>query len=133
MKLRDLLIAFGLALAVMALNVAASFGWVWIYSLMEPGQTPAAYQAYAQRIAPLSSVIFGMPLMFAAGWLVGRSRERRRALLTGLAIAGLYVTIDAAIVFGIGASGALGPVVLASWLTKIAAAGLGAWSASKRR
>jgi len=132
MKLKDWGVALMLVVLAMALNVAVSFAWVFVYSLVEPGQTEAAYQAYAQQWAPVSSVVFGLPILFAAGWFVARSREPKRAALTALAVAGLYIAIDAAVVIAAGALGAIGVWVVLSWATKLGAAWLGAYVGTKR-
>ena len=111
-----------LAILAMVLNVLASFGWVWVYSLIEPGQTQEAYAAYAQQWAPVSSVVLGSPIMFALGWIAGRGRELKQAAMMGLAVGGIYVAIDLAIVLSLvfsasGHDGAWGWGV-ASWITK---------------
>ena len=125
MKLRDWALAFAITVAAMILNVAMSFVWVWIYSLVEPGQSEAAYTAYAQQLAPVSSVVFGAPILFAAGWLAGRGRPVREAARMGLIVAGLYVAIDLAILVAAGALGGIWVWAVLSWATKLPAGWLG--------
>lgn len=133
MKLRDGLVGVGLALLVMVLNVAASFGWVWVYAkFVAPGHDEAFYMAYAQREgAPMSSIFVGAVLMFAAGWFVGRSRARGRALATAAVIAGTYIVIDAAIILAVGVAPSLWPILAVSFATKLAAALAGAWLSAR--
>jgi len=126
MKLGDWGLALALAVGAMVLNVAVSFVWVWVYSLIEPGQTEAAYTAYAQQWAPVSSIVFGAPILFAAGWVAGRGREPIQASVMAWAIAGIYVAADVAflLAFGIPIDGWLLPAI--SWITKFIFAELGA-------
>jgi hypothetical protein len=63
----------GLGLAAMLLIVAIAFAWVFFYSVaIAPGHDGAFYQAYAQRVAPLSGIIAGIPIFL----LPGGSRAR---------------------------------------------------------
>lgn len=98
MKFKDLALALALAATAMILNVAMSFVWVWVYSQVQPGQSEAHYIAYAQQWAPVSSVVFGAPILFLAGFLAGRGREAKAAALIGLIVGLVYVGLDAAIV-----------------------------------
>ena len=133
MKLKDLALALALAVLAMVLNVAMSFIWVWIYSLIEPGQTEAAYTAYAQQWAPVSSVVFGAPILFAAGWIAGRGRQPLEATVIGWVIAGLYVAIDLAILVAaeIPVGGWMWPAI--SWITKFIFAEFGARMGARMR
>ncbi len=126
------LILRSLAVAVpaMALNVAVSFLWVLIYSLLiAPGQTEAAYQAYAMQAAPWSSVIAGAPILLIAGWLLARWHGGgwRTGICAGLA----YVAIDLAIILAAGALAALAGIIALSFATKLAASALGGAMAGK--
>jgi hypothetical protein len=124
MSARLVLLSIGVAIAAMVVNVAASFLWVLIYSmLIVPGQSEAAYQAYAVEAAPWCSVIAGAPILFAAGWLLARWTRGgcRQGLGAGLA----YVAIDVAIIAAAGMLGAMGAIVALSAATKLAASAAG--------
>jgi len=119
MKVKDWALALALAVLAMILNVAMSFVWVFVYSQSEPGQTEAAYTAYAQEWAPVSSVVFGAPIMFLAGWLAGRGRPVSEAARIGLAVAAIYVAVDLAIILAVGAAGGVWMWAVLSWVTKL--------------
>ena len=121
----------GFAVASMALNVAVAFLWVFIYStFIAPGQSEAAYEAYAMRVAPWSSVIAGIPILFAAGWLLARWHGGgwRTGLCAGIA----YVVIDATMLLSLGLLLDFLAVVVWSFTTKLAAAALGGALAGRR-
>ena len=123
--------SIAVAVAAMVLNVGAAFLWVTIYSmLIAPGQDEAAYQAYAMRVAPWSSVIAGAPILFGAGWLL--ARWHGGGWRAGLWAAGAYVLIDALILAVAGAFGAFPGIVALSGVTKLAAAALGGAVAERR-
>jgi hypothetical protein len=109
----------GLGVLAMALNVLVAFLWVWFYSVaLAPGHDGAFYQAYAQRVAPISSVLAGIPLLSAAGWLAARGS---RPMIAALIPAAIYILLDIVLV----AAGGLWPplwTLLLSFLTKLAAA-----------
>ncbi|MDF7777473.1 hypothetical protein P1X14_19605 [Sphingomonas sp. AOB5] len=119
--LKSIAVAFG----AMVVNVAASFLWVFIYSItIAPGQDEAFYQAYAMRAAPWCSVIAGVPILFAAGWLLAKwlgSGGWRAGIGAGLA----YVAIDFAIIAAMGAVLAMPLILVLSFTTKLAASALG--------
>jgi hypothetical protein len=111
------------AVPAMALNVAVSFLWVAIYSmLIAPGQGEAAYQAYAMRAAPWSSVIAGAPILFGGGWLL--ARWHGGGWRTGICAGIGYVAIDVAIILAAGALAAMAGIIALSSATKLAAAAL---------
>ena len=132
MTLKDWATALALAVLAMIVNVAMSFIWVWAYSQIEPGQTEAAYMAYAEKWAPVSSVVFGAPILFVAGWLAGRRREPAQAALIGLMVAVIYVAIDLAMVVAVQAQGGIWLWVALSWSTKLLFAWLGGRAGAKR-
>src|SRR4030095_550770 len=62
----------GLALVVMAVNVAISILYMVVYSYaIEPGHEKAYYEAHVKVAAPYCSIVAGIPLMFLVGWWVG--------------------------------------------------------------
>ena len=134
LRRRDLLIIPALTLGVMALNVAASFAMVWAYSVFwRPGEPEAFYQAFAMEAAPVSSVVVGAPLMFAAALLVARGRSRRDALLAGGAVALLYIAIDLAILLAAKAPAEIWGWAALSFVNQLLAALLGAVVATPSR
>ena len=134
MRLRDIAIVTGYALAVMVLNVAASFAMVWCYAtFVEPGHPQAFYEAFAMRAAPISSVVAGVPLMFIAGMLIARRRERRAALIAAAAIALVYIAVDSAIMIAAGVSPDMWTWELISYPTKLLAAIAGGAVGSRAR
>jgi hypothetical protein len=128
MNLLDFLKAFGLALLLMALNVAAAFGVVWAYSaFIEPGHDEAFYAAAAQEIAPWSSVFAGAVLFFLGAWLLAWRRAGRNGYFFAAAAAAIYAALDVSIIAAAGGLSAMGAIVATSILGKFVAALLGAW------
>jgi hypothetical protein len=104
MKRSDFIVVPAAAIAVMVLNVAISVAIVWVYSsFVDPGRPAAHYEAFAMRAAPVSSVIAGIPLMLAAGFLIARRRPGRAGLQVAAAAALLYILIDTGILLSVGA------------------------------
>lgn len=133
MKRRDLLLIPAAAFGVMIANVALSFFMVWVYSVfISPGQPLSHYQAFAATAAPIGSVVAGIPLMLLAGYLLGRGRPKRAALLTAGAAALVYIAVDLAILLGAHASGSIWAWAALSHATKLAAALAGAAFATRR-
>jgi hypothetical protein len=127
MKKRDLLLVPAAALAVMIANVAISFGIVWAYStFISPGQPLSHYQGFAATAAPIGSVVAGIPLMLLAGYLLGRGRQKRGALLAAAAAALVYIVLDVTILVGAHAGGSIWAWAALSQATKLAAALAGA-------
>ena len=123
--------SIAVALTSMVLNVAASFLWVFIYStLIAPGQGEAAYEAYAMRVAPWSSVIAGAPILLVGGWLL--ARWHGGGWQTGIWAGIAYVVIDLGILLAAGVLGDYAVVAALSWTTKLAAAALGGALATRR-
>ncbi|HLL31747.1 MAG TPA: hypothetical protein VK403_12195 [Allosphingosinicella sp.] len=102
MRGRDFIVIPAAALAVMVLNVAIAFGIVWLYStFLDPGQPASHYEAFATRAAPVSSVIAGIPLMIAAGFLLAKGRPGRSGLAAAAAAALFYIIVDTAILLSV--------------------------------
>ena len=133
MKARDLIVVPVAAITVMVLNVAISFGVVWLYSsFVDPGHPASYYEAFAMRVAPISSVIAGIPLMFLAGLLVARRRPGRRGLLAAAAVASLYILLDSGILMSVGGSRDIWMWAVVSHVTKLLSALAGARYAMTR-
>ena len=108
MRRRDVIVIPATAIGVMVLNVAISFGVVWVYAtFVEPGRPVSHYEAFAVAAAPVSSVVAGIPLMFLAGLLLSRGRTARAALSAAGAMALLYIVVDAAILLAADAGSAV--------------------------
>jgi hypothetical protein len=119
------------AIAAMALNVACAFLWVAIYShLIAPGQSEAAYEAYAMRATPWSAIIAGIPILFGAGWLL--ARWHGGGWRTGIGVAIAYAAMDFLILLAFNALLVMPGIVLLSDATKLAAAALGGRIAARR-
>jgi len=85
----------------MLLNVLFHVTYMVIYShILKRGHPPNHYHDHAQRSAPWSSVLLGMPLMYFAGIFVS-SQVSADILLAPIlfSIWGLYLTIDVGILF----------------------------------
>jgi hypothetical protein len=112
----------GLALAVMAANVALSILYMVVYSyVIDPGHEKAYYEAHIKIAAPYCSIVAGIPLMFLVGWWVGTWP----AMVVWL----IYAIVDVAVLAGSGLTTKLGALVAVSLLTKLASAYLGALAA----
>lgn len=127
MSALDFVKAFGVALLLMVLNVAVSFGVMAVYAyLIDPGHAADYYEAAAQTIAPWSSVFAGAVLFFAAAWLFGARKPSRPAMLFALTFTLIYTLIDLGIITAAGALTSIGYVVAISVFAKFAGAFLGA-------
>lgn len=96
-------------------SVAAAFAWVALYSyVLAPGQTEAAYEAYARDASPIVALVVGPLVYFAAG---------RRLGATAIAAAVLHGVIDLAILAMWSRAGAYhAAMTIASGALKLAAA-----------
>ena len=114
--------AFGGSLIAQVAQIAASFGWVAIYSyVINPGQPTAAYQAHAEVSGPWVSILAGTPIFYAA------SRWIARSLPTALALFGFLVAIDGSLLMWMVEDWTTAYVAVAalSYLTKLGACALG--------
>ena len=110
----------GLALGVMAANVAMSVLYMVVYSYaIDPGHEKAYYEAHVRIAAPYCSIVAGIPLMFLVGWWVGV----RPAIFVWL----VYAVIDVAVFAVSGPSWRMSALVAVSLLTKLVSAYLGAF------
>jgi hypothetical protein len=117
----------GVALLVMVANVAASIVYMIVYSyLIDPGHEEQYYKDYIKVAAPYCSIIAGIPLMFLAGWWVGRWWEPGFAAKAALTVWLVYVLIDFAVLLAAGLTGRIAVLFAASFLTKLAAVYFGA-------
>jgi hypothetical protein len=126
------IIARGLGLGVVAmlLNVLVAFAWVFFYSVaLAPGHDGAFYQAYAQRVAPISGLLAGVPIFVAAGWLAARGPGAERAALLPAAS---YIVLDLLLLSITGLWTAMWLLAL-SYITKAAAAFAGGGLVKRQR
>jgi hypothetical protein len=108
----------GLGLLAMLLVVLVAFAWVYFYSVaIAPGHDGAFYQAYAQRVAPISGILAGIPIFLGAGWLAARGPGADRAALLPAAC---YILLDLVLLTASGLWPPLWSLAL-SYLTKLAA------------
>lgn len=115
----------GLALGVMAVNVAISFLYVAVYAyLIDPGHEKAYYEAHAQIAAPYCSIVAGIPLFFLVGWWVG--------MQPALIVCAVYALVDIVAYAATGPTLRMGAFVAVSLLTKLGSAYLGALVAGGR-
>jgi hypothetical protein len=115
----------GLALGVMAVNVALSILYMVVYSyVIDPGHEKAYYEAHIKIAAPYCSIVAGIPLMFVVGWWLGV----RPAMLVWL----VYALVDLAFFAVSGPTSRMGALVAVSLLTKLASAYVGALATSGR-
>ena len=109
----------GLALGVMAVNIAVSILYMVVYSYaIDPGHEKAYYEAHVRVAAPYCSIIAGIPLMFLVGWWVGL----RPAMFVWM----VYAFVDVAVFAMSGPTSRMGALVAISLLTKLVSAYLGA-------
>jgi hypothetical protein len=109
----------GLALGVMAVNVAVSILYMVVYSYaIDPGHEKPYYEAHIRIAAPYCSIVAGIPLMFLVGWWLGM----RPALVVWL----VYAVVDVAILAVSGPTLRIGALAAISLLTKLVSVYLGA-------
>ncbi len=115
----------GLALGVMAVNVAVSILYMVVYShAIDPGHEKAYYEAHVRIAAPYCSIVAGIPLMFLVAWWVGM----RPAIVVWL----VYALVDVAVVAASGVTWRIGALVAVSLVTKLVSAYVGALAAGGR-
>lgn len=124
--------AFGGMLVAEVAQIAAAVAWVAIYSyLVHPGETPDYYQRYAQVSGPWVSLVAGTPIFYLVCRWIG-SRVPSRAWPTAMALFGLFVLVDGALVLSVGMpSPRILGFVAASYLLKLLACHLGGRSATR--
>ena len=110
------------ALIAQIAQIAATFGWVAVYShVVNPGQPMSAYEAHAQAAGPWVSIFAGAPIFYAASRWIARSRP------TALALFAIFLVIDGGLLVSMVDSwtAALGAVVALRYLTNLGACALG--------
>jgi hypothetical protein len=109
----------GLALGVMAVNVAISILYMVVYSyVIDPGHEKGYYEAHVKIAAPYCSIVAGIPLMLLVGWWVG--------LWPAMLVWMVYTVLDLAMFAVSGPTLRMSAFVAVSLLTKLVSAYLGA-------
>ncbi len=126
-------LAIPFALGVLILNVLIHVLYMVVYGyFINPGNSAAFYQEYAQASAPYSSIIAGIPLMFLAGRWIGTKFSKGNSVLAAVLMWLIYFLIDFTIVLVVGALAQIAMLFAISFATKLAAAYLGGLSAKNR-
>ena len=122
----------GIALLVMIANIAASILYMVVYSyVVDPGQDQEYYEAHIQVAAPYCSIVAGIPLMFFAGWWVGRWWQGKFAVKSAIVIWLTYALIDVTVMLASGLTSQMAILIAVSILTKLAAVYAGALLADR--
>ncbi|HEY7501923.1 MAG TPA: hypothetical protein VH740_25605 [Vicinamibacterales bacterium] len=109
----------GLALGVMAVNVAISILYMVVYGhAIDTGHDKDYYEAHVKLAAPYCSIVAGIPLMFLVGWWVGM----RPAIIVWL----VYAFVDVAVLLASRPTSRISALVAVSLITKLVSAYLGA-------
>jgi len=117
----------GVAVLVLVANVAASIGYMVLYSyVIDPGHDPKYYNDHIQIAGPYCSIVAGIPLMFAAGWWVTGWWRRILEMRPAWVVWGAYAMIDLLVLLAAGMLLAVGVLFLVSFTTKLVAALFGA-------
>jgi hypothetical protein len=121
----------GVAVLVLVANVAASIGYMVLYGyVIDPGHEAKYYDDHIQVAAPYCSIVAGMPLMFASGWVVTGWWRRELGMRPAWVVWVAYAAIDFAIGLAAGMSEGMslgmGVLVVISLATKLAAVLFGA-------
>jgi ABC-type transport system involved in cytochrome c biogenesis permease subunit len=101
--------------------------------VIDPGHEAEYYDAHIQVAGPYCSIVAGIPLMFLAGWWLGRWWQGEFAVKSALIIWLVYAVIDVAIMLGAGLTSTMAILVSVSVLTKLAAVYAGAQFANSSR
>ncbi len=133
MTLGRVAILMGCALGVVAAGVVITVLYMVLYGhLINPGHDKAYYDAHVQVAGPYIGIVAGIPLMFFAGLLVGRSWSADLAVSAALIMWLTYAVIDVGVAVAWGLTPRIIAVVAVSVLTKLAAAYAGGLLASWR-
>lgn len=128
MKPIDYAKAFGIAAAVLILDVLIAIGVVYLWAVSTPGHSQDYYDTAGIDVARISTRIVGTALLFAAAWLFGRRNPNRNAYAFAIALAVFYAFLDAASV-------AFKDVFVASFAVtmalKLVGSLVGAWLATR--
>jgi hypothetical protein len=117
----------GVAVLVMALNVAMSVLYMVVYGhLINPGHPEGYYHEHIKVAAPYCSIIAGMPLMFLAGLWVANWWDGQSGVKAALVVWLTYALIDLGVLLAAGMTAKIAILFTVSFLTKLAAVYAGA-------
>lgn len=127
----------GAAILVLAINVAVSILYIEInVFLINPGHDEHYYQEFANMVAPYSSIVAGMPLMFLTCWRVGSWWEGDFAVKAAILVWLVYAVIDVLVLVAAGMSTEVPTRLIfltaISLITKLAASYFGGIVGSRR-
>ncbi len=112
----------GVALLVLVANVAASIGYMVVYSyVINPGHNEQFYRDHITVAAPYCSIVAGIPLMFLAGWWAAGWSSTQHAVQAAVIIWLVYALIDGAVLVASGMTARIAALFAVSMLTKLAA------------
>jgi len=132
MTLGRVSVLVGIALSVMAANVAVSILYMVVYGhVIDPGHEKVYYQEHIKNAAPYCSIVAGIPLMFLAGWWVSGFWDVGLGMRSAIIVWLAYAVIDLTIVVASGMTARIGVLVAVSVLTKLAAVYCGALVAGR--
>lgn len=133
MSLGKLFWIIGAAIFILIANVGVSVFYMVIYGhFINPGQPDSFYQEHVQIAAPISTIIFGIPLFYFVCRFIGSKWEKSFAVKAALAVWFVYFLIDAVVLLYSGLTFGILCLAFVSLSTKFAAAYFGGVSASKR-
>jgi len=123
--------AFGGMLLAEVGQIAAAFAWVAFYSyVIHPGEAASYYQSYAAVASPWVSVLAGPPIFYLVCRWIG-SQAPARAWPTAMALFGLFVLLEVALLFSAGVpSSRIIAFMTAGFVLKFLACHLGARSSA---
>lgn len=127
----------GAAILVLAINVLVSLIVIETnVFLINPGRDDQYYQEYAETVAPYSSIIAGVPLMFLMCRRVGAWWEADFAIKAAILVWLVYAVIDVLVLMGaamsVGVPTRMIVLTAISVATKFAAAYFGGMVGSRR-
>lgn len=127
MTVSRILCLVGVAVLVLVANVLCSVLYMVVYGhLINPGHDARFYQDHIQMAGPYCSIVAGIPILFATGFVVAGWWNKTQGIRSILLIWGLYTVIDLSILFAAGMSLGLGLLFVVSFATKLLAGWLGA-------
>jgi len=117
----------GVSLTVIVANVACSVLYMVVYGhLIDPGHDNKYYQDHIQIAGPYCGIIAGIPLMFAAGWIVSGWWQGKFAVKPAVVVWIACALIDLAALLATGITFRVSVIVVISIATKLAAIYFGA-------
>lgn len=131
MKPVDFLKALGVAILIMAMDLACAFAWVGVWALLnQPAQPLSPTDPIVIELSSLSTRVCG-PVLFALFiWLFSRRKADRNVWAFAASVFGFYLLVDWG---AVGFKGMFEPLALQTAALKLAGAFVGAWLARRGR